>query len=325
VKPLSDAALAHLQRLADTPDLAGTRYTVVEEVGRGGMGAVYRARDTVLGRDVALKVIRTPDLPPPLAARLVQEARILARLEHPGIVPVHDLGALSDGRTYYVMKLVRGRRLDAWLADGRSLRERLNLLLRVAEAVAFAHAHGVIHRDLKPANLMVGEFGEVMVLDWGVAKLIEKGEKGEKGEKDEKGDEGNGGSSFLVHTDHGTVLGTRGYMAPEQESGQVQLVDERADVFALGALLGTLAGEEAPRRLRAIAERATSRAREQRYATVPALAKEIARFLDGEPVDAYRETVLERAGRLAVKYRTPLLLVLAYLLMRMVFIIVSGR
>ena len=324
MKPLSDAALAHLQRLADTPNLSGTRYTVVEEVGRGGMGAVYRARDTVLGRDVALKVIRTPDLPQPLAARLAQEARILARLEHPGIVPVHDLGALPDGRTYYVMKLVRGRRLDAWLAAGRSLRERLDLLLRVAEAVAFAHAHGVIHRDLKPANIMVGEFGEVLVLDWGVAKLMEKGEKAEKGEKGEKGEEGNGGSS-VVHTDHGTVLGTRGYMAPEQESGQVELVDERADVFALGALLGTLAGEEAPRRLRAIAARATARTREQRYASAPAFAKEIARFLDGEPVDAYRETVLERAGRLSVKYRTPLLLVLAYLVMRMVFIIVSGR
>ncbi len=134
------------------------------------MGTVYRARDLALGRDVALKVLRAETSDERLADRLRREARILAHLEHPGIVPVHDVGTLADGRVFYVMKLVRGTRLDVF-AESAGVSEVLRAFLRVVETVGFAHAHDVIHRDLKPANIMVGGFGELLVLDWGIAKI----------------------------------------------------------------------------------------------------------------------------------------------------------
>ncbi len=165
---LSDAALRHLQHVADLPDLTGTRYELVEPLGRGGMGAVYRVTDRALGRDVAMKVLSgVPDAA--ALARLDAEARVLAQLEHPGIVPVHDVGTLPDGRLFYVMKLVRGERLDARVDGGDTVSERVRLLMRVADAVAFAHARGIVHRDLTPANIMIGAFGEVLVMDWGLA------------------------------------------------------------------------------------------------------------------------------------------------------------
>jgi len=142
------------------PDVSGTRYELLSVLGRGGMGVVYLARDTALDREVALKVVD----------REAGEARVLARLEHPGIVPVHDFGELPDGRVYYAMKRVRGERLDRWLTPDRGVGERLAVFLRVCDAVAFAHARGVVHCDLKPENVMVGEFGEVLVLDWGIAR-----------------------------------------------------------------------------------------------------------------------------------------------------------
>ena len=165
---LPDTTLRHLQHVADLPDLTGTRYELVEPLGRGGMGAVYRVTDRALGRDVALKVLSGATDAASLA-RLETEARILAQLEHPGIVPVHDVGTLPDGRLYYVMKLVRGQRLDAWADRAGAVSERVRLLVRVADAVAFAHAHGIVHRDLTPANIMIGAFGEVLVMDWGLA------------------------------------------------------------------------------------------------------------------------------------------------------------
>ena len=159
---ISEPALDRLSAMFQQPDVAGTRYELISVLGRGGMGVVYLARDTVLDREVALKIVEQP-------SGAVNEARILARLEHPGIVPVHDFGEFPDGRLFYAMKRVRGDRLDRWMASGRDLSERLGVFLRVCEAVAFAHARGVIHRDLKPENVMVGEFGEVLVLDWGLA------------------------------------------------------------------------------------------------------------------------------------------------------------
>lgn len=317
MKPLSDAAVRHLQRMADWPDLDDTRYRLVEELGRGGMGVVYRARDEVLAREVAIKVLRAVDLPEDVDARLAREARILARLEHPGIVPVHDLGTLPDGRRYYVMRLVRGQPLDAWLAGGPSLRERIDLLLRVCDAVSFAHARGIIHRDLKPGNIMVGEFGEVLVLDWGVAK--ELGDP-ERRIPDAPTGTAAGDDGKMGRTAHGTVLGTEGYMAPEQARGDVALVDARSDVYALGALLHAVSGPGAPKPVRAVAERARAAEREERYPSVTALARDLTRYLDGEPVEAYRENPLERLGRLAARYRTPIVLVVAYLVMRALFI-----
>src|SRR5215469_5781504 len=168
---LSDKALERL-RSSEAPDLSGTRYRLRELIARGGMGAVYAAEDGKLSRRIALKVLDAPDANAELTSRLMREARILAQLEHPGIVPVHDVGALPDGRVYYTMKFVQGLRLDKYIVQLDSLAQRLRLFLRVCDAVAFAHARGVLHRDLKPANIMVGSFGEVLVMDWGLAKIL---------------------------------------------------------------------------------------------------------------------------------------------------------
>src|SRR5262249_37071114 len=153
-----DSALRHLQQVLGDAEPPGDRYRIGAVVGEGGMGTVYRARDRVLDRDVALKVLRADVAAPEAATRLRREARILARLEHPGIVPVHDGGLLADGRVYYVMKLVRGERLEQFAREA-PLAEALRLFLRVCETVGFAHAAGVVHRDLKPSNIMVGSFG----------------------------------------------------------------------------------------------------------------------------------------------------------------------
>ena len=172
MKWISDDRLNHLRSIVGNPDFSSTKYTFVKELARGGMGTVYLAEDTELNRHVAIKVLNTPEVTDDMRNRMIREAQIIARLEHPGIVPVHDVGTLPDGRIYYAMKFVRGSRLDEYAAQGASLRDRLRKFQAVCDAVAFAHAHGVIHRDLKPQNIMIGSFGEVLVLDWGVAKIM---------------------------------------------------------------------------------------------------------------------------------------------------------
>ncbi len=331
---LSDAVVGHLAKVADEPDLFATKYDLREMLGRGGMGTVYRAFDRELGRDVALKVLAIEDSKewPEGRDRLVREARIVARLEHPGIVPVHDVGTLPDGRVYYAMKLVRGERLDAHLGPSLSRSERLAIFERICDAVAFAHAHGVMHRDLKPENVMVGPFGEVLVLDWGVAKFlpgftVEAPELG-GGQRDRGDLEEAPGPNRRVPTAHGTVLGTPGYMAPEQERGEVDRVDERADIYALGGILAFLlrTGEaDIPKALRAIRDKALANDRAQRYQTVVELAADLARFRAGDAVFAHRENPLERAARFAKRHKTPIALVLAYLVMRAVLIVAMRR
>ena len=289
---LSDAAIVRLRRLDDRPDFSDTRYELIEPIGRGGMGMVFRARDRELDRDVAIKV--TAWHTPSDAERLRREARTLASLEHAGIVPVHDTGRLPDGRAFFVMGLVRGQRLHAH-ARARPLADRLRLFDRICDIVAFAHDRGVIHRDLKPANILVGPFGHVQIVDWGLAGGREPG-------------------------------GTHGYMAPEQGT---QEFDERVDVYALGAILNDLAGEQrgSPGAtggglpLRSVIARATSNDPGARYPSAAALAADVRRFVDGEAVEAHQETMLERMSRLARVYRTPIALVLAYLAMRILLLL----
>ncbi len=318
---IPDRTLAHLRAVTDEPDFSATRYRIVEPIGRGGMGTVYRARDTVLDRDVALKVLHLPDADPGLATRLAREARILARLEHPGIVPVHDAGTLPDGRTWYAMKHVRGQSLDRLAAQPLERSERLRVFQRICEAVAFAHAHGVVHRDLKPRNIMVGAFGEVLVLDWGVAKRADPDPCDASAE-----DAPVGSAPGDAETLHGTRLGTPGWMSPEQERGETGRIDERTDVFALGRiLLFLLEPDAAPRRLHAIGDRAAATEPELRYPDVVALNADVTRYLAGLPVEAYRESFLERAARVLQPYRAAILLVLAYLLMRVLLLVFFQR
>ena len=260
---LSDSVLLHLRDVVDRPDLDGTRYTLEEEIGRGGLGVVYAALDTRLDRRVALKV---------MDAEWAGEARLIARLEHPGIVPVHDSGALPDGRVYYAMKLVAGTRADHYIAGDPPLAERLRVVHRVGEALAYAHSCGVLHRDLKPQNVMVGAFGEVYVMDWGV--------------------EG--------------VAGTPAFRAPETS------LDQRSDIYALVAFLRLALPPGAPPALIAIAGKAMSREPAFRYPAVTEVLREIERFQDGVAVEAYAESPWQRIRRFAKRNEVLLWLLAAY-------------
>jgi serine/threonine protein kinase len=314
VSELSDSVLEHLRCVTDNPDLSGTKYELVELIGRGGMGAVYRVTDGELGRQVALKVLAAPDPSGELTARLLLEARILARLEHAGIVPVYDVGLLADGRPFCVMKWVQGRRLDEWLrAALPSPAAALGMLERVCETVAFAHAHGVIHRDLKPDNIMVGELGQVIVMDWGVAKQLGVGEAPAAS-----------GAPAQGITGHGAIVGTTQWMAPEQARGDAAAVDGRSDVYALGALIAFVAGEEAPPALRAMVARATAAAPAERYPSAADLAADIRRYLDGESVAAYREPWPARLARLTRPYHVLLTLLGLYLAARLAVLFWAG-
>ncbi len=292
---IPDAVLDHVREVTDEPDLSATKYRIVRALGRGGMGAVFAAHDAELDREVAIKVSTGARASGDLCERLRAEARVIARLEHPGIVPVHDVGVLPDGRVYYVMKLVRGERLDEW-ARGRDVRVVLRSFRRICEAVSFAHAHGVVHRDLKPENVMVGAFGEALVMDWGIAADASRPDP-----------------AVAV-----AVAGTPAYMAPEQARGDV---DARADVYSLGAVLSFLVGRDAPKPLASIVRRATAERADDRYASAADLAEDVGRYLDVEPVRAHRESITERVARFATRHRVILSLVGAYVLLRVLMFV----
>jgi serine/threonine protein kinase len=214
-------------------------YAIHGEIARGGMGAVLRAEDSRLGRELAVKVLLDRCLEDPaLVARFVAEAKLQGQLQHPGIVPVHELGEYAPGRPFFSMKLVGGQTLAALLQARPTPRQDLPRFVQwfeqVCQAVAYAHAQGVIHRDLKPGNVMVGAFGEVQVMDWGLAKVVGTAHPPDPA----------GAGAWLptagddvAATRDGAILGTPAYMAPEQACGDIPSLDARTDVFALGALL----------------------------------------------------------------------------------------
>ena len=272
---LPDRIVQHLRQEIDRPDFSGTHYELQEEIGRGGMGTVYRARDNVLGRDVAVKVVDADATP--LAE---SEGGMLARLEHPGIVPVYEAGELPDGRRYYAMRLVRGVRLDEFTRNEESLPARLRIFLKVCETIAFAHRREIVHADLKPQNIMVGELGQVFVLDWGIAR--------------------HSGSIAPAG-------GTPRYMAPGEPS----------DIFSLGRVLEDMLRGQRAAPVVAIAARASAPDRSQRYSRVEELAADIERFLDRLPVSAYRESMFERLLRWAARNQVLLLLLLTYFVVRL--------
>ena len=211
------------------------------------MGAVLKGRDPDLGRDLAVKVLlESHEDKPELVRRFVEEAQIGGQLQHPGIVPVYELGAFADRRPYFTMKLVKGRTLSA-LCWRNASRPRTtcpgssSIFEAICQTMAYAHARGVIHRDLKPSNVMVGSFGEVQVMDWGLAKVLKEGGVADEPPAQPAPEESliatvRSGSN-LDESQAGSVLGTPAYMAPEQAGGDVEQVDRRADVFGLGSIL----------------------------------------------------------------------------------------
>lgn len=320
---LSNRAVSNLQSLIIDETLAD-RYELREMVGRGGMGIVYRAHDTALSREVAVKVIDEHKSTTATRERLQREASILAKLEHPGIVPIHDVGVLGDGRAFYVMRLVRGQRLDEHVATGISRGDALRIVLRLSEAVAFANAQGVVHRDLKPGNVMIGPFGEVLVLDWGVAKIL--AERTNDGLLREPSPPANDNDS--LRTQDGVIVGTPGYMSPEQQTGNSAHVDQTADVYSLGVMLRELAAathDAAPsalsaKMLAAIVERATHPSPKARYTSAIEFADDVRDWMDGLPVSAYRERAFEKLLRLYRQHQTAVLLVATYLVVRTVIL-----
>ncbi|MGQ0552410.1 MAG: tetratricopeptide repeat protein [Planctomycetota bacterium] len=328
------------------------RYPRVEALRQGGMGTIYKVWDETLQRALAMKVVRPrPELGELVAeralGRLLEEALITGQLDHPGIVPVHELGVDETGRAYFIMKLVKGRTLQEILAlvptarEGWTVNRAVGVLQRICEAVTYAHSKRVIHRDIKPANIMVGRFGETYLMDWGVARCLDNGRLGaaeghpvlvqppEDAGSDETAEEQLRLSpDTWLFTQGEGMVGTIPYMSPEQARGEIELVDERSDIYSLGAILYHLltgrvpyavAGEanlpfvvlmrvrretlppvlsvapNAPPTLAAICERALAREIERRYATAAEMADALRDYLDD--VSEAREEARRQAVR----------------------------
>jgi len=312
------------QRVAPAPAVVRDgRYDIGELVGSGGQGDVYRVFDRELRRHMVMKVIGPDSAGDPIAlARFVQEAQITAQLQHPNIVPVHEVGTLTNGNRYYTMAEVRGRTLttvidavhaasaEDWGVEpgGFGFRRLIDIFERVCEAVGYAHACGVVHRDLKPSNVMVGAFGEALVLDWGLARLV-----GETGTVPESVSPSSSPSTSRQHdptlvSEVGLVVGTHGYMSPEQRTGEHQ-IGPASDVFALGMILREITGVVAgyppkrpvPEELIAICDRATEPEIERRYPDGKALARAITSFLDGDRKRIRARELLDEARALEPK------------------------
>jgi len=309
------------------PEVDEDRYRIEEEVARGGLGRIVAAYDPRLQRRVALKELAVRH--PISESRFRREARLTAQLEHPAIVPVHEAGTWPSGKPFYAMKLVDGRSLADVIRATTSYAERIALLphvVDVAEAMAYAHCQGIIHRDLKPSNVLVGAFGETVVIDWGLAKDLDR----PHADDDLRLARSTSEADPSYQTSDGAVLGTPAYMPPEQAEGGV--VDERADVYALGALLyQLLTGRRpyddvpstqlldvvlaegpipladlepaVPTDLRAIVEKAMARNPAERYRDAGELADELHRFTTGQLVGAHHYSSRELFFRFVRKQR----------------------
>jgi len=305
------------------PAIPPARYQLGQEIARGGMGRVVEATDTTLGRVVALKEALSLDTDS--LRRFQREIRITARLEHPSIVPVHDGGIGPNGAPYYVMRKISGRPLEKLVLTGESLNQRLALvphIVAAARAIAHAHERGIVHRDIKPANILVGDLGETIVIDWGLAKVI--------GEADEVGTPMLVDPSDSLKTRAGIVYGTPGFMAPEQLRGQP--VDPRCDVYALGATLYHLLSRKPPHHaktademmraavtapptpigelvagvppeLSTIIDKALAHDPAARYQDARSLAEDLNRFLTGQLVASHHYSTRERVMRFVRKHR----------------------
>ena len=290
------------------------RYVISRVLGEGGMGRVIEADDRQFGRLVALKQLKTELAGAAGRRRFALEALVTGHLEHPGIPTVYERGVLGDGLPFYAMRLVRGRTLAEAMAGAKTAAERMKIvpaIERVAQTLAFAHERGVIHRDIKPENVVVGRHGETVVLDWGIAKL-------KSARFADPSTEGGATGKTAHSTRHGAVVGTPAYMAPEQAKGELDAIDERTDVFAIGILLYELfagrgpytdaglgevldraatasfvpidvAASDAPAGIRAICKKAMARSPDDRYASAGAVAEALESFT--------AETLLARDSR----------------------------
>ncbi|HLQ51109.1 MAG TPA: protein kinase, partial [Terriglobales bacterium] len=346
------SVVAALERMGGTDPETGQlipvyKYEMKGKLGQGGMGEVHKVLDRDLRREVAMKMLRprgSSTVGEDEMLRFIKEAQATGRLEHPNIVPVHDLGLDAEGRIYFTLKyvkgvslkeVIRGRRDNRQLEDGRKFREvwsprqMIEILVNICNAMAYAHSKDILHRDLKPDNIMLGKFGEVLVMDWGLAKIL-SARVAEK--SDPKGQETILDLTMRASLDsnitmEGAVAGTPAYMAPEQAAGRISELDERTDVYSLGAILyeilsgeppykgntalevvrkvnqdpppplqtGVYGFKPIPRELKAICEKAMTRDPQQRYATAQEMRNDLQAYLEDQPVSCCPDTSLQRS------------------------------